>query len=108
MSGVIVYDGSQSHNFGPLNLLARLLKKPHLSDLAHNSILPHIPSPSPALFFYSQLILSSTTNDIHSYFTSYFGLTFLITWSISRNFVCDTSHHACIHVFALGHHRVPL
>ena len=50
MAGVLVNGASQSHNFGPLNLLVRMLKKPDEGSLAHNSILPHIclfPPPSP-------------------------------------------------------------
>jgi hypothetical protein len=42
VTGVPVDGASQSHNFGPLNLLARMLKKPHNGSLGHNSILPHL------------------------------------------------------------------
>lgn len=83
VAGVLVDGTSQSHNFGPLNLLARVLKKPQVGGLAtiqffRTSATP----PPPPLTCPSHSLLSSfTINDILLYSTSYLVLPF---WSYFR------------------------
>jgi len=96
VAGVLVDGASQSHNFGPLNLLTRTLKKPQEGGLATIQFFPHIchlPFPLPSLHrpFHS-LPSSFIINDIISYFSSY-PVLLLVIFSPSQsqaNVVCDT------------------
>lgn len=79
VAGVLVGVASQSHNFGPLNLLARMLKKPQSVAWPTIQFFRTSATPPPPLAPPSHFLLNSfTINDIVLYFTSYLVLPF---WS---------------------------